>query len=366
MKRFNRILLLIVLHFCPAIFFAADKNLKEFNEKFDYCMRKMHAEQYVQAIPILDELLKLDSSNANIIYLKSVCLIATNTNTQDAVKGLEYAVKFSSNDYIPSFWKEKHSAIYAHYYLGLGYSVLNKCENAKKSFTQFMEIIGDSTNDYVRIAINRMHNCKEGLPTNSQNVSEIPIKHVDPIYAVQIGTFKKNALSKPFPKYPNLKWFMDNNGTIRVVVGSEKIRTRAQVILESVINKGYSDAFIVDLTSTEKFGEEIAEIVPANTTVSSEKQWEKIEYKVQIGAYKTREKMKEDIETKFNKLTEMHPIDDGWLTLLTCGNFKNYVDASKWRNNLIDKGISDAFIIVFKNGVKISTKEAEKYTSKDF
>jgi len=95
------------------------------------------------------------------------------------------------------------------------------------------------------------------------------------------------------------------------------------------------------------------------------KQCAKLEYKVQVGAYKTREKMSEELAQKSLKIAGITEMEDGDKVLLTVGSFKMYDDAKKFRDMLIQQGMNDSFIIVYKNGQKVSTKEAATYYNKD-
>ena len=97
-------------------------------------------------------------------------------------------------------------------------------------------------------------------------------------------------------------------------------------MLESVIALGYKDAFIVDIGEKAKFEEEVLnKFRPIQYTPA--KQWAKLEYKVQVGAYKTREKMSEDLAQKSLKIAGITEIEDVDKVLLTVGSFKMYDDA---------------------------------------
>ena len=188
----------------------------------------------------------------------------------------------------------------------------------------------------------------------------------DPLYAVQVGAFSQQLPTTNFPNLKNVKSFVDKEGTIRYVVGGVSIRATAEAIKKAIVDAGYKDAFIVDITSKAKFDQEVLNAFNIEKSSADIKKWAKIEYKVQIGAYHTREKMNEDMARKFIQIEGITLLEEGNVMLLTVGSFGNYDDAKNYKKILVDQGVSDAFIIVYKNGKKTSTKEATGFTSKDF
>ena len=362
---------------------------------FNEIVVKLKFEKFFEALPLLAELDKMDPNNPNLKYLTGVCYAATNTEKEKALELLEYAVKYNSSDYNPSYYKERKSPIYALYYLGIVYTYFDRCDDAKKVFNEFIGIVSDGGNDYVEDSKFRMNECfKKNSPAvlikkdtiapaatititevkvakkNPELAKTLKTKKIvfhgnDPFYAVQVGAFSQSLpASNSFPGMQNVKSFIDKEGMIRYVVGGNNNRANAQYLLESVMNMGYKDAFIVDISEKAKFEEEVLnKFKPVQ--YSPAKQWAKLEYKVQVGAYKTREKMSEELAQKSLKIAGITEIEDVDKVLLTVGSFKMYDDAKKFRDMLIQQGMNDSFIIVYKNGVKISTKEAAEFYNKD-
>ena len=363
---YHFVLLLILNIICFSI--SAQKlDSIEFKNRFDQATLLLRTEKFADALPALNELHSLVPENNNINYLLGVCYVITKTHIDTAIKLLEISSKYNTNNYIPSFDKETHSPIYSLYYLGVAYCSVNKCIEAEVAFKQFSEIVNDGTNEFVIDAVNRLNDCKSSTDfTKKLTTRKVIYTTQDPIYAVQIGAFKQRLANTNFPNLKNVKSFMDKDGMIRYVVGGVQIRATAEALRKAIFDAGYKDAFIVDINSKAKFQDEVVNafsFIPSKIEI---KKWAKIEYMVQIGAYKTQEKINEDLAEKFIQIEGINLREDGWMTLLTVGNFNNYEDAMKFKTILINQGIKDAFIIVYKNGQKISTKEAESYISKDF
>jgi len=421
----KKIAALIFLSVCLNVgSFAVDNESQEFITKFNQVVVTLRFEKFTEALPVLYELDKLDPDNANIKYLIGVCYVALHTENEKALSLLENSIKFSTNEYQSSYYKERRTPVYAIYYLGVCYTYLNRCADAKTTFDKFTSIIGDNSNEYVRDAAARMKDCivplaasakvdnenrtkpvetvkpaeaiatdvpktkpeevketktttttvtepKKEIKANPELTKGLKTRPVvfskkDPIYAVQIGAFSQQLPNTNFPNLKNVKSFMDKQGTIRYVVGASAIRSTAETMKKLILEAGYKDAFIVDITAEAKFDQEVLNAFSVQSLAVQAKKWAKIEYKVQIGAYRTQEKMNEDMARKFIQIEGINQIEDGGINLLTVGSFGNYEDAKNYRKILVDQGVTDAFVIVYKNGVKSNTKEAGAYTSKDF
>lgn len=370
--------------------FAQNNESKEFIAKFNEATVKLKFEKFTEALPLLMELDKMDPDNPNIKYLTGVCYVATNTEKDKALELLQYAIKFNTNEYSPSYHKERRTPIYALYYLGVCYCQHKKCAEAKKTFDEFANIIADNSNDYVEDARYRLSECT-GEPiavkpkekpqpvvaktetkgnadlTKGLKSKKIVFKTKDALYAVQIGAFLQQLPNTNFPNIKNVKSFVDNNGVIRYVVGGTVLRANAEELKKWIVNAGYKDAFIVDINTQAKFEQEVFNAFNVINPEQDKKKWAKLVYKVQVGAYRTKEKMREDMAKKFLTIEGIENIAEGDMILTTVGNFGNYEDADKYKKLMIEQGVApDAFIIVYKNGEKTTTKEAEKFSNKEF
>ncbi len=88
-------------------------------------------------------------------------------------------------------------------------------------------------------------------------------------------------------------------------------------------------------------------------------------YKVQIGAF--NEDVPLAIANKFLRIAKMgvkNYEDEQGRTVYTVGAYSNYDDAAKAKSLVVEQGITDAFIIAFSDGKKISMDEAKQLQNK--
>ena len=88
-------------------------------------------------------------------------------------------------------------------------------------------------------------------------------------------------------------------------------------------------------------------------------------YKIQIGAY--RNKPPQWVQNLFKKLSVIRKIDkytdDKGITVYTVGELSSYNDAKQMRDQVRQEGVHDASIAAYKEGARISIKEARQITN---
>ncbi len=86
-------------------------------------------------------------------------------------------------------------------------------------------------------------------------------------------------------------------------------------------------------------------------------------YKIQIGAFKTE--LPPVSKALFKKLSVLRKIDnytdEKGVTFYTIGEVDNFKDAVKLQDQIRKESVKDAFIIIFKDGKKLSFSEAKQY-----
>ncbi len=89
---------------------------------------------------------------------------------------------------------------------------------------------------------------------------------------------------------------------------------------------------------------------------------DEIVYKIQIGAFSRG--LPGYIERLFNKLALLRKIDhysdDKGVVVYTTGNLSNFDDAIQMQKQVRQEGVKDAFVVAYKNGQRITIKEAIK------
>ncbi len=110
-----------------------------------------------------------------------------------------------------------------------------------------------------------------------------------------------------------------------------------------------------------------APTVPAQVVKVSDSA-EKIVYKVQIGSFKNGVQTQtfKNLYTKLSKLRKIDQYtDEKKYEIFTVGSFNNYRDVQVLKDQLILEGAKGAFILAFKDGVKIPVKDALKLTGEE-
>ncbi|MFH1004026.1 MAG: hypothetical protein V1781_00775 [Bacteroidota bacterium] len=205
--------------------------------------------------------------------------------------------------------------------------------------------------------------------TNVKNVSGL-------FYTVQIGVFSKEVSAAQLYNISPLNSEHTDNGLFRYTTGRFNDDSKAEILKNSIVTRGIKDAFVtayyqgkrISLSAAKNLiasGQEVLmketqTYTPASsssTVLSSSG----IIFKIQIGAF--REQVSIDIVNTFLGIAGMgikNYKDENGLTVFTVGEFSDYVSASKLKDELILKGLSDAFVAAYKDGKKISMNEAIK------
>ena len=132
--------LFIALFAIIVSFNSAQAQAQKFLEEFKQV--KLHLANHKEdlAIPILEELLKVDKGNSNIAYLLGYCYVKQEKNIDRAIRLLEKASRSYSEEYDPTSLNEKRVSEYVFYYLIIAYSLDGQCDEAKSKLNKFYEI----------------------------------------------------------------------------------------------------------------------------------------------------------------------------------------------------------------------------------
>lgn len=179
------------------------------------------------------------------------------------------------------------------------------------------------------------------------------------LYGVQVGAYIKPRFSKDFDGLKNVEVYIDNNGVFRYVIGRFAYRSQAEKLLEYVKAEGYGDAFIVDIQGSGNYEEEVVRV--NNQSIKREIAG-KVDYRVQIGAFK--EEVPDDIMRIYLQFDNIKENIQGELTIFTIGTFNNYEITKAYCDNIKENGVPDAFVVAFNQNRKISLEEASNYLAK--
>lgn len=187
------------------------------------------------------------------------------------------------------------------------------------------------------------------------------------IYRVQLGAYKNKLSPAMFKKAGKVLELKTEDGYYKYASGSYKSLADAAAHKADLVYEGYEDAFItayekgkrvplnkVGATYEDKnYKENLNE--NANTGSAIDKSL--VNFRIQLGPLKKMDDTSLDETLKELKDVDKEPTPSG-LMRITAGEFKNYNDAVKYKNELVEKGITGAFIIGTFKGEVISIQEA--------
>jgi len=388
-----RTLLLICLLFTTSIY---GQNSSDEEKMFIQSRQLLAMRQIEEAIPSLETLYNLNPENANYNFLLGAAYRELGKNRASAIFHLQKAVLNITENYDASTYKEDKAPILTYYYLATAQVDNDQCLDAEKSLENLKKY-GDQVDGYFIREIERnLSKCdyeavpevvkEEDLPIADLVVApkvevKKEVKPADPImkkdpmvgmvtktisyttksplWGVQIGAFSEVIPTSRFDNVKNVDAFVDKKGLIRYVVGHFSYKQQAESLLEVIKESGIPDAFIVDVNDNTKFNESIVSVNNINIKRGI---IGKVTFKVQIGAFK--KDVPQELANKYLTVDNIQEINYEGLTLLLVGNFENYDEALKYKDQLVNEGVNEAFIVAFNNGKKIPIKEAKEHSKK--
>jgi hypothetical protein len=214
-------------------------------------------------------------------------------------------------------------------------------------------------------------NIEDILEEENSNPDLVPV--IDPnnqeaSFRVQIGAFRRKVSKLVFKDLPDVVSVKGDDGLYRFFSGSFVDKNKAASHKVNLSTSGYNDAFIVAFKSGKRVtlkeaGFEVNPDYKENLDVSSTPSANPIDskyvkFRIQVGAY--REKIPTDALDLFLDIGQVLPkrhIPSG-LTKYYVGELNSYQKAIDLREELVEKGLVDCFIVGdFKNKI-ITSKEA--------
>lgn len=190
----------------------------------------------------------------------------------------------------------------------------------------------------------------ENLRTQDVNYTVISSQ-----YGVQVAALIDLKPTRDFEDLKNVEVYVDENGIFRYVIGRFPYRKQAESLLEKIRERGYEDAFIVDVNQP-LYNKEVVGLGKENID------WHiqgKVDFRVQIGAFTAL--VPSAVAEKYLEVEGIRENRLNGLTVLTVGNFDTYDLAASYREELKTGGIEDAFVVAFNMGNKIPLKEAKDF-----
>jgi hypothetical protein len=222
-----------------------------------------------------------------------------------------------------------------------------------------------------------------GNPITTNAALPLPVLSASPsglLYRIQVGAFRKPIAVDKFREFTPVSGEVLQNGLTCYLAGYFNNKINALTARKSIRNLGYADAFIVaycdgkrislfEAAELERSGRciaktqneislEVAELYKnaAPTTIpATELKKEAVFYCVQVGVYNKpiAGKQLANIEE-----LESHISPNGQYRY-TSGQFLNMEDAKLRKKVIVQKGITDAYIVAYRNGKPIDMNLAK-------
>ena len=184
----------------------------------------------------------------------------------------------------------------------------------------------------------------------------------DIVYRVQLGAYKNRISKGVFRNAGTILELKTDDDVYRYATKGLKTIEGADLVLE-----GYGDAFItaykdgkrIPMSATKATMEtqEKEDITKIESFSSVDKSL--VSFKVQLGAL--RKVGTNDMEEKTKDLQGVEKQGTGsGMIRYTAGSFSDYSKADKYRQELADKGLVEAFVIAVFKGEIISIQEAQE------
>ena len=187
----------------------------------------------------------------------------------------------------------------------------------------------------------------------------------DVVYRVQIGAFKNPISRNVFDGVNDLIELQGDDGLTRYLTGSYRTIEKAASRKIDVLLDGFDGAFIVAYKngkriSLEDAGHKVDDSAKQAPENSMDK--EKVRFKVQIGAYE--ERVPADVMDKMISIGDVKTVRQSGLTRYLVGDYKTYEEALKRKDELLQDGLEDAFVVGSFNDKVISVEEANEILNK--
>ncbi len=386
---------------------------QDFKFLFEKARNYLVVSRTQKALPILEKLANRYPENYNVSYLLGICLTETQEVTDMSIYYLLKASKSVSKDYVPNDYQEQRAPIFLYYFLTIAYAQNRLCKEAYTSFESFRNLYGKTKNDfYITDALNWATACIEpdGLeeleiasahsleapqkpelkptkpkedprPTPQKTTQSLPEKTVldtisateasrplspnksdkyvtktqtystfNSVYGIQVGAGSKAIPIYEFEGLKNVNAYLGTSGLIRYVVGKFGSKKQAAILLDVVKQKGYTDAFIVDINKATNYKEEI--IMFNDVSIKkTPNQTKDISFSVQIGVF--NDTIPAFLAKKFVEVDGVIQFVEDNRNVMASGRFQSYKTAQNYKTQLTELGIPGCFIIALKNGQKI-------------
>ncbi len=165
MKRF-----LVIILFLIGIILNLPAQIKgELKENFYWGETFILYEEYRDALPLYQLLLKVNPLNSNYKYRIGQCLLNIPGRKQEAISYLEEAVKDINPGYRQGSFRETHAPLDAYYYLANAYRINNQLEKAIETYQIFKKNLNPKVYDTTIVNM-QIESC-----LNALEITKVPL-----------------------------------------------------------------------------------------------------------------------------------------------------------------------------------------------
>lgn len=359
--------------------------------EFDKARVLLAQRKIEDAIVSLRKVYVQKEDNANINFLMGAAYTELEGTQSEALFHLKKAVQNVNEKYIIGSFKEEGAPIHVYYYLTLALGEVDSCAEANRALQEFKKYSHKVDQYFIDEAGRHLQKCpfeEEKVVENWNQPVDPPEdydpKHIEvesftldsaalaerglltkrleyttnaPLYGVQIGSNINPSPTSSYSNAKNVDVFIDNKGIIRYVIGHFAIRSQAERLLKTLQEKGYTDAFVVNVNDERKYSNEVISYRNINLRAGIRGS---VEYFIQLGAFK--EEVPEDFMRVYTQIDDILELEHNKMTVIAVGPFGKFDEAQNKmkEGNIAD--IKDAFIVAYNKGKRIPLDEAKQFT----
>ena len=222
-------------------------------------------------------------------------------------------------------------------------------------------------NDFVTLSDSAIDKLIANEKADSSDLLNNEFGKGDIVYRVQLGAYKHKISKNVFKNVVEVLEVKGDDGLYHYTTKGFKTIENAAAVRADLHLEGYKDAFI----TAYKDGKRIPLKATKATVETKEKEDIKsipsfssidknlVEFRIQLGTL--RKTANPEFEERIKSLNQISKkITASGSTRYTAGIFNNYSKADDYRNELVTKGYTDAFVIAIFKGEIISIQEAQE------
>lgn len=145
-------------------------------QKFNVAKRFVLCSNFVDALPILLNLQRADTTNSNLNYLVGLCYLNSLNEKEKSIPFLKAALKNLSSKYKGPKFNEKNAPNKTMFHIGQAYHYLYQFDKAENYFVKYKEMVYENQNE-IKLADRYIEMCKNGIVITKDSI-EISIENL--------------------------------------------------------------------------------------------------------------------------------------------------------------------------------------------